>query len=290
MNGELVLSPGDGGYSGPDDERLVAFIKELWMRRNYGGKFGQTVRDLAKPENRATSGPGWNADIFKTGGVNRAERYWLRFLHSLPEWERTISRFLDACQLLGREADWDYGIRFDDPLDGAEVQWNPIRLAIDRVPTGKRHIEVLRPGVMFRRRRADGRHVRRFMWRDPYVDSAKLANRTAPCVVHTLDAFFNALVLEGLHAEGETNVVAIHDSWFVPQLHVIGPGRYVAGQELAAGCIEKAGRAWLEGIGSVYGWFVDATLGTPYRRFAREIRRAWYRRIADQRWPKFTAS
>ena len=38
------------------------------------------------------------------------------------------------------------------------------------------------------------------------------------------------------------------------------------------------------------GLFVDATLGTPYRRFAREIRRAWYRRIADQRWPKFTAS
>jgi hypothetical protein len=28
------------GYAGPHDPRLVAFIKELWMRRNYGGKFG----------------------------------------------------------------------------------------------------------------------------------------------------------------------------------------------------------------------------------------------------------
>ena len=54
---------------------------------------------------------------------------------------------------------------------------------------------------MVRRRAEDGRYVRRFMWRDPYVDNAKLANRVAPCVVHTLDAFFNALVLEELHRE-----------------------------------------------------------------------------------------
>jgi hypothetical protein len=32
-----------------------------------------------------------------------------------------------------------------------------------------------------------------------------------------LDAYFNALVLEALHWEGETNVVAVHDSWFVPR-------------------------------------------------------------------------
>jgi len=289
---ERVLA---AGYEGPRDDQLVAFIKELWMRRNYGGKFGQTARDLAKPENRAMYGPGWNTDVFRTGGVNRAERYWLRFLASLPPWERTVSKFLDACQLLGREADQDCGIRFDDPLDGAEIQWNPIRRAMDRVPTGKRHIEVLRPGITIRRRGADGR-TKRFLWRDPHVDNTKLANRVAPCVVHTLDAFFNALVLENLHAEGERDVVAIHDSWFVPAVHELdsvrpdGRKELEPGSELVARSIELAGQDWLEGIGSVYGWFVDATLGTPYRRFARQIRRAWYRRIADQRWPKFTAS
>jgi hypothetical protein len=260
------------------------------MRRNYGGKFGQTVRDLAKAENCATYGPGWNVDVFKTGGINRAERYWLRFLASLPAWERTIDKFLQACQLLGREADWHDGIRFDDPLDGSEIQWNPIQLATDRVPTGKRHIEVLRPGVTVRRRAEEGRIVRRFLWRDPHVDSAKLANRVAPCVVHMVDAFFNALVLEGLHDEGETNVVAVHDSWFVPLVCTRVGGPSGSGAALVERRIEQAGRCWLENIGSVYGWFVDATLGTPYRLFARELRRAWYKRVAEERWPKFTAS
>jgi hypothetical protein len=286
------------GYKAPNDDGrpddcLIAFIKELWMRRNYGGKFSQTVRDLAKAENRGTYGPGWNVDVFKTGGIKRAEHYWRRFLDSLPEWERTVDKFLMACQHLGRDADWHYGIRFDDPLDGSEIKWNPIRLATDRVPTGKRHIEILRPGVMIRRRARDGRYVRRFMWRDPYVDGAKLANRIAPCVVHTLDAFFNALVLEDLHWEGETNVVAIHDSWLVPLVYLVPESGYTQhrlGSELVARCIEYAGRPWLEGIGSVYGWFVDATLGTPYRRFARELRRAWCKRVAEKRWPKFTAS
>jgi len=260
------------------------------MRRNYGGKFGETVRDLAKPEKIATFGPGWNTDVFKTGGVQRADRYWRRFLDSLPEWERTVSKFLNACQHIGREADWDRGVTFDDPLDGAEIQWNPIRRAMDRVSTGKRHIEILRPGITIQQRDVDGRIRRKFSWRDPHVDTAKLANRVAPCVAHTLDAYFNALVLEGLHGEGETNVVAIHDSWFVPEICVNVDGDCVAGSALVASCIERAGRTWLEGIGTVYGWFVDATLGTPYRRFARQIRRAWYRRIADQRWPTFTAS
>jgi hypothetical protein len=283
---ENVLAP---DYRGPHDERLIAFIKELWMRRNYGGKFSQTVRDLAKSENRTTYGPGWNTDVFKTGGVICADRYWRRFLAALPEWERTVDKFLAACQYLGHAADWDHGITFDDPLDGAEIQWNPIKRALDRVPTGKRHLEILRPGVTIRRRSEDGRMVRRFLWRDPYVDSAKLANRVAPCVVHTLDAFFNALVLEELHWEGETNVVAVHDSWFVPAIHIYND-RARLGTALVERCIEHAGREWLEGIGTVYGWLMDATLGTPYRRFARELRRAWWKRVIEQRWPKFTAS
>src|SRR5262249_61728281 len=42
----------------------------------------------------------------------------------------------------------------------------------------------------------------------------------APCVVHTLDTYFNALVLMELSGEfGVRNVVAIHDSWFVPGVH-----------------------------------------------------------------------
>ncbi len=289
---DAVLAP---GYNGPDDERLVAFIKELWMRRNYGGKFGETVRDLAKDKHKATYGPGWSADVFKTGGVDHAGRLWDRFLASLPEWERAISQFLKVCQSIGREADWEYGITLDDPLDGSEIQWNPIRRAIARVATGKHHVEVLRPGVTWRRRDVEGRMIRRFSWRDPYVNTAKLANRVAPCLVHSMDAYFNALVLEDLHGRGVTQIVAVHDGWFVPETIVMGRGEegepmLGPGAQLLEHAIEHVGREWLEGIGGVYGWLADATLGTPHRRFAREIRQRWRRRIAEQRWPQFTAT
>ena len=77
------------GYAGPDDRHLIEFIKELWMRRNYGGKFGQTVLDLAKDP--VTYGPGWNSDVFATGGVKKAEAYFKRFLADLPEWARAVT-------------------------------------------------------------------------------------------------------------------------------------------------------------------------------------------------------
>jgi hypothetical protein len=157
---DALLAP---GYNGPEDERLVAFIKEHWMRRNYGGKFGQIVRDLAKDTNKSSYGPGWKADVFKTGGVNQAERHWRRFLAALPAWEREVSRFLDVCQDIGRDADWEYGITLDDPLDGAPIQWKPIRRAIDHIATGKHRVEVLRPGITFRKRRYNGRQVRKFL-------------------------------------------------------------------------------------------------------------------------------
>ena len=82
-------------------------------------------------------------------------------------------------------------------------------------------------------------------------------------------------------------------SWFVPAIHLVPESGFTqtqAGSEFVADCIRHAGRYWLEGIGSVYGWFVDATLGTPYRRFAHELRRAWCKRVTEKRWPKFTAS
>src|SRR5262249_21022357 len=55
------------GYKNASDERLIAFIKEIWMRRNYGGKFVRTVRDLARDP--VTFGPGWNSNVFETDGV-----------------------------------------------------------------------------------------------------------------------------------------------------------------------------------------------------------------------------
>jgi hypothetical protein len=282
-----ILAP---GYDdGPTDARLIAFVKEHWMRWNYGGRFNQIVRDLSK--NKAEYGPGWRSDVYRTGGVKRAEGYWKAFLASLPEWERFVSRFLFVCHEIGRDANWEDGLVLDDPLDGAEIRWNPIRRATDKVPTGKHYVEVRRPGIMRSRRRNDGRLVRHFVSRERHVDTNRLADRVAPCLVQTLDAYFSALVLERLHKAGIRDVVAIHDSWFVPLVIYYSDGAPTrAGQKVLEDAIAGAGREWLEGIGGVYGWFADALIGTPYRKFARELRQRWRRRVAEKRWPKFTAS
>jgi hypothetical protein len=279
------------GYTGATDERLVAFIKELWMHRNYGGKFGQTVRSLARDP--VTFGPGWNSNVFATGGVTRAEGYWTQFLGTLPPWGAEVTRFLDACQHIGRSADPQRGVVFTDPLDGAEVQWNPVRRATKKLPAGEHYIEARLPGVL--------RKPKRFMARPWTVDTranGDLASRVAPCVIHTLDGYFNALVLTYLSEQCLDNVVAVHDSWIIPVFHlyVDRPGG-CSGSELLGRALEDASLDWLSaktslspGIGVVYEWFVSALTGSPYEDLATGARDRWRRRVAEQRWPRFMAN
>jgi hypothetical protein len=249
------------------------------------------VRSLARDP--VTFGPGWNTSVFATGGVTRAEGYWTQFLGILPPWGAEVTRFLDACQYIGRSADPLRGVVFTDPLDGAEVQWNPVRRATKKLPAGEHYIEARLPGVL-------GRH-KRFIPRPWTVDTranGNLANRVAPCLIHTLDAYFNALVLGYLGWECLDNVVAIHDSWIVPVYHfyVDQPGGCL-GSELLGRALQDASRDWLcektplsPGIGVVYEWFVSALTGSPYEDLATGARDRWRQRVTEQRWPRFTAS
>jgi len=83
--------------------------------------------------------------------------------------------------------------------------------------------------------------------------------------------------------------VAIHDSWFVPLVVYYPAGRAVAvGEKVLQSAIADAGQEWLEGLGDVYGWFADQTLGTPHRKLARGVRQCWRRRVSAGRWPIFT--
>jgi hypothetical protein len=305
-----VLKP---GYAGPDDKHLIEFIKELWMRRNYGGKFGQTILGLAKDP--ATYGPGWNSDVFATGGVKKAEAYFERFLAELPEWARAVTTFLEACQYIGSNADAVRGVVFTDPLDGAAVMWNPIKRAKKKLPVGKRgHLEASLSGTTKMVGKAE-----RFIARPWEVDSRELANRVAPCLVHTLDAYFNALVLEYLDGCGVTQVVAVHDGWFVPwQVRTDlrdDESMPLSGAQILERAIEYVGQEWLSGVrrvpdpdkplryyttvppdetrpglGVVYDWFVGALKSSPYEDFALEVRTRWRKRVADKRWPQFAAS
>jgi len=303
---ENVLAP---GYAAPSDERLVAFIKELWMRRNYGGKFGQTVRSLARDP--ATFGSGWNSNVFATGGVRRAETSWTRFLSTLPAWSDTVTTFLAACQFIGQNADPRRGLVFMDPLDGAEIQWNPVCRATKKLPAGEHYIEVQLPGLLWK--------GRRFIPRPRCVDTRELARRVAPCVVHTLDAYFNALVLEYLAGRGLAQTIAVHDGWFVPASVEANlyddDGVPMSGAQVLAHAIAYVGAEWLSGVGRipdddkpfryfatvppdenrpgltvVYDWFAESLKGSSYEGFASEVRDRWRRRVTEERWPQFTAS
>ena len=329
-----VHAPLTPGYAGPDDERLVEFIKEIWMRRNYGGKFGETVQDLADSSEdlvgeQDTYGPGWNANVHEPGGVRAATRYFEAFLRTLPPWIGAINTFLKACEYIGRHADSEGGVVFADPLDGAPVQWNPIKRAIKSLPAGSNHLEANLSG---RSVTVSGR--KKFTpppWR---VDDVELSRRVAPCLVHALDAYFNALVLEYLHYIGVDEIIAVHDAWFVPRevetiLQDDDTGAF-SGSAVLDWAIDYVGQEWLSGVGRVpdpdkplyysmtnpdavvdvglgrerlgppsetrpglgvvYDWFVGALKGSDFEQFALNIRVRWRERVVAERWPTFTAS
>jgi hypothetical protein len=285
------------GYTGPEDPRLVAFIKEHWMRRNYGGKISQVARELARePE---TYGPGWRCDIFAPGdgrrpaGVTVAETLAARFLASLPPWSSDVTTFLEACQYIGRQADPYRGVVFADSLDGAEIRWNPVQRATKKI--GDYKIEALLPGRLTGRK-----NRRRFVPLPPnqtgefQVDRVELQQLVAPCLVHALDAYFNALVVTVLSQVWRVrDVAAVHDGWFVPE-HIDDTDIAVYGRESGAEVLEVAigvvGEAWLKGLEVTYDQLAAALAGSPYERFAFDIRARWRERVEAERWPRFTAN
>ena len=280
------------GYSGPNDMRLVAFVKEHWMRRNYGGKVSQIVRDLARETE--TYGPGWRCDVFAAGDGNRpagvtvAESLAARFFASLPNWSADVTTFLDACQYIGQHADVYRGVVFTDPLDGAEIRWNPVERATKKIVVGAYKLEARLPGRLVKTKfrplpaNASGEYP---------VGRTELKQLVAPCLVHTLDAYFSALVLAELRWEGISNVVAVHDGWFVPAFHnfVDRPGGQT-GQYFLDQAIRRSGHDWLAGLGAIYHKLVILLTGSPYQDFALQIRSRWRERVAAGRWPTFTAS
>jgi hypothetical protein len=239
-----------------------------------------------------------------------------------------VETFLEACEYIGKQAAPMGGVVFEDPLDGAEVRWNPIQRAKKKIPVFNAllYVEAQLSGVSRKVGRTE--RFRAQPWR---VDGTELSRHVAPYLVHTLDAYFNALVIEELRGEGAENIVAIHDSWFVPRfvLYWDRPG-HQAGEQALERAIQHAGRDWIHdnrispeavlldklssgpldefleglregtarsvrdhksmpGIQSVYVWFVDQLTGSPYEEFARRVYDRWQRRVSEGRYPQFTA-
>jgi hypothetical protein len=224
------------GYTGAADARLVAFVKEHWMRRMYGGELQQIIWDLGKE--RRTYGPGWRTsrglrakreDAMEDGevvtlpsGIGEAETCAEAFLEALPPWADEVETFLSMCNHLAYV--YDQGVVFHDPLDGVEVRWHHAQRGETRLPFGHYKIEVHPPGV----------NAREVFWPLPpgTVNRRELGQFIPPCLIQMLDAFFSGLVVTGLHAEGVGDVVAVHDGWFVPETFQAAPdGPTLNGQD-----------------------------------------------------------
>jgi hypothetical protein len=108
-----------------------------------------------------------------------------------------VETFLDACHYIGSHAHLKHGLVLTAPLDGARVQWNPIERALLTVPIGNHHLELRACGVLAKSGKRE-KFVPRW-WR---VNRDELSNRVAPCLIHMMDAYFSALVLEYLAGRG----------------------------------------------------------------------------------------
>jgi hypothetical protein len=100
------------------------------------------------------------------------------------------------------------------------------------------------------------------------IDRKELKKMLAPCLVHTLDAAFAGLVIEGLHKRGVRDVVSIHDCWMAP----------VALEPV----LEGATRKWFKLLGGFYRHLLKYDAFKPLLQPAYE---AWQARIAAGDWP-----
>ena len=242
-------------------------------------------------------------------GVTAADKHFTAFLRSLPEWSDKVTMFLEACRYIGEHADPYRGVVFLDPLDGAQVRWNPLQRALKKIPFGPHKLEAHLPGRVVKKRFVPLPPNEAGEYR---VNRRDLAQLVAPCLVHMLDAYFNALVLELLRGASIDNIVAVHDGWFVPEYLDTWSG--VSGLKILENTIDAAGQLWLAqgadrtwdpawasvdepfsrsvgpGLGAVYNQFATALAGSPHEGFALDIRDRWRDRVAARRWPRFTAS
>jgi len=277
-------------YTDPDDPRLLALVKEAFMRTLYGSQPAQLA--MEQSDRPVELGQGWDHENLK------------RFLQAVPGW-KTVSKFLRACQKIGKLEEIRYGgITVHDPLDrGIEARWHPAATETKRIIVrGKRdfsfEIEVPRYPLVNGEFRVDG---------------LKMKNCIAPRLIHMLDAALNGHVVgyvEALAPQGTTiTFVATHDAWSVskgatalvevgdvswPPLPNSRPAHetFETDEEFLEAVVDSAARDWFRSLGPVYDDLIRY-LGDDeeFGPFVHEIKARWQRRLAECEakniWPKF---
>jgi len=311
---KALIIPGDK-YTGPDDSRLRALVKETWMRTLYGSQPYSIVKD--QRNNQDEVGQGWDISNLKL------------FLETVPGW-KTVNTFLNACQAIGMRDDIKYGgVTFHDPFDRAKVRWHPAARTEKSVTANSTS-----GGFMF----YIDAPTYPMEGGEFHVDDLKMRNCVAPRLVHMLDAALNALVIERLATVAKPGLTfaAIHDAWvlapwgdaavdltkapveFIDELagddyipiwpdedeedgrpiwvdvagEVMSDDLVVRGKLLLRRALDEAAKDWFESLDPVYDDLIRYLDDTEFSAFAHKIKARWERRLADCRagrakWPQF---
>jgi hypothetical protein len=285
---------------------LVPVMKDLWTRVLYGGHLKEIVWDhfdvlvpgtFTKTQyleaSKAERAKSYNPTL------KLAEQNLQDFLESIPWYgkpgKEQLSDFFRACEQIARtamERDIYAGVTFTDPLAETTIRWNPPRRGRDRMNCQGLQVVLRLPGVWSGKK---GTRRRRFIDAIPHPETGdypvslpKLKQAVAPGVVHLLDAFFSALVVQALERKGVADIVALHDCWLIsvemktPEDVDDPPHEYVLQSVL-----EGAGRTWLERLGHLYTGLVDALRGTEFEPWMRRLQAQWDQRVREEKWPDF---
>jgi hypothetical protein len=271
--GDLLRAGYDGvkNYEGPRDDRLIELVKTLWMRRLYGSTVRQVIVDQS-----------WNPDTFGPGWVDTTVQGWsglsvAHFLSTLNGYA-AVEQFLNACRWIGEHADPYEGVTVDDPLDRSKFTWNPVARLNKKLRLGGLDVILSVP----KGPEKNGRYP---------VNRRELVNMIAPCLVHMLDAYFSALVLDELESRGVRELVAVHDCWYLPEAVLTDDGHFSGfGREILAESLNAAAKPWLKGLGPVYDRITFYLRSHPdFGPMLRTARAKWEDRVRRQDWPRFAA-
>lgn len=265
---EVTRLKGEGVGTLPD------LCKELWMQVLYGSTISQIVarqtdeaweyrwrpavkrrRCRACLRTRRRRLCGWCLRGRKSGATE--------FLHAIPFYQ-DVRKFLDIVRHLAdvaRDRDRYEGVVFADPFDKARVRWNPIRRKMQTLKSSGQQLIVSLPV---------GRRAKQGPYKgDAPVNRAQLKRSTAPMLVHMLDAYFSALVLQRLD---DIPAIGIHDAWVVPRGNLDDLKR----------AIDDAASEWFRGLGGIYDTLIEY-LDTydpaqKYAAWAHDIKSRWEKR------------
>jgi hypothetical protein len=258
-------------YTGPDDPRLLALVKEAWMRTLYGSQPARLA--MEQSDRPAELGQGWD------------HQNLTQFLRAVPGW-KTVSTFLRACQKLGTLRGIRYGgITVHDPFDEVAARWHPAATKPKRLVARSRGSRTFSFEIDIPRYAPVNGEFR--------VDGRRMKNCIAPRLIHMLDAALNGHVagyVESVAPEDSTiTFVATHDAWTVGKGD---PSDFRTDEEFLETMLDNAARDWFRSLEPVYDDLIrylgnDAEFGP----FAHEIKAKWRRQLAECEandvWPEF---